>query len=61
MLDKQNHIYLVDFGISKLTNCSKQFVSNKNLRFVGIDEFYIGTPRYASVAAHQRKQQLPKD
>lgn len=49
---KQKQFYLVDFGIAKhYTDCSP---SNYKKSFVG-------TPRYASIRAHEGMEQSPKD
>ena len=52
MRGKGGKLYLVDFGLSKLTT---GHTHNVNIRG------FIGTPRYASIQAHQMMSQSKKD
>lgn len=52
-----NFLHLVDFGLSK------RFVDFKTKRQVPIKEVnsFIGTPYFASIAAHKQVEQFRKD
>lgn len=52
MRSKDNKLFIIDFGLAKTISTVNNFNSLKG---------FLGTPRYASIRAHNMLQQNKKD
>ena len=56
MKNAKGNLVIIDFGLSHVVSLNKEQESYKTKK-----RGFIGTPRYASIAAHQGIYQTPKD
>lgn len=58
MRNDKGNIVLIDFGLSLF---ALENTNSLKVRNVARKKGFIGTPRYASIAAHKGETQMPKD